>query len=270
MKCEDIKKQLSDYVTGRLDTDAGTRVKSHLSGCSACRAEMQQLQTAWEALGRLPEEEPSPAIRDRFYAMLEKEKAGARAKDRVPWRQRLEVALGLLWPQRPTIQFALSLVFLASGVIIGTFFQQHIHRNGEMTMLRQEVRDMRQIISVSLMSQSSSSERLRGVSFSTQVERPTKSLLSALLSTLNSDPNVNVRLAAVDAMILFIDQPGMRDALVESLSKQTSPMVQIAIIDLLVQIKERRALVALQKLIQDQNIDQTVRLHAQESIKELI
>ena len=270
MKCEDIKTQLSDYVAGRLDPSAEKRVKNHLSGCRACQAEMQQLQTAWEALGRLPEEEPSPAMRNRFYAMLENEKAEARSKHRIPWRQRLEGAIGLLWPQRPTIQFALSLVFLAAGVVIGTFVQQRLHRNGEMTMLRQEVRDMRQMISVSLMNQSSSSERLRGVSFSTQVEQPTETLLSTLLSTLNSDPNVNVRLAAVDAMILFIDQPGMRDALVESLSKQTSPLVQIAIMDLLVQIKERSALVALQKLIQDQNIDQTVRLRAQESIKELI
>jgi HEAT repeat protein len=270
MTCDKIKKQFPDYLMNASERDTGKQIEEHVSKCSNCLEELERLRTVWQELGHLPEEEPSPTVRHRFYAMLGQAKAEAKKKGKAPWLERLEGALSLLWPRRPVIQFTFSLAFLAAGLLIGTFVQTGIHRNGEMTALRQEIRDMRQMVSMSLLTQPSSSERLRGVSFSTRVDHPNKSLLSALLNTLNTDPNVNVRLAAVDALILFTDRPDVRETLIESLSKQKSPLVQIAIIDLLVEIKERRALVALRKLIGKQEVDQTVRLHAQKSIEELI
>ena len=86
---------------------------------------------------------------------------------------------------------------------------------------------------------------------------------------MNADPNVNVRLAAVDALFAFRDRPGIRNALIASLSRQTSPLVQISLIDLLVEIRERRSLEALRDLLQNEHIDQTVKQHAEKRIKEL-
>jgi HEAT repeat protein len=129
---------------------------------------------------------------------------------------------------------------------------------------------MRQMVSMSLLNEPSSSDRIRGVGFSKQIDQPTETLLTTLLSTLNSDPNVNVRLAAVDAMILFRDRSGVRDELIQSLSRQTSPLVQIALIDLLVQIQEKKALEALRRLIEDEKINPTVKAHAERGIEALI
>lgn len=270
MKCEELKKAIPDLVMGHANPDAVERIEAHVAECAVCRQELEKMQIVWQDLVRLPEEEPSPALRSRFYTFLHEAKAEAREKARIRWSQKLESWIIGWWPRRPVVQFSFSLVLLAFGLIIGTQIQSGLHRNGEMASLRQEIRDMRQMVSVSLLNQPSPSERLKGVSFSSHVEEPTESLLSALLNTLNTDPNVNVRLAAVDALTLFSDQPGVREALVESLAQQASPLVQIAIIDLLVEIRERRALTALRKLIGDQDIDQTVRLHAQKSIEELI
>ena len=101
------------------------------------------------------------------------------------------------------------------------------------------------------------------------MDQPTESLLSAVFNALNDDPNINVRLAAVDALFLFSDRPGVRDELVRSLSNQTSPLIQISLIDLLVNIQEKRALNALRALIQDKNVDPAVKEHAEAKLEQL-
>jgi hypothetical protein len=108
------------------------------------------------------------------------------------------------------------------------------------------------------------------VQYSTRVIQPSETLLEALLETLRSDPSVNVRLAAVEALYLFSDRPGVREALIGALSEEASPLMQIAIIDLLVAVREKRALDALRLLMKDQETDPTVKEHARERIEELI
>jgi HEAT repeat protein len=94
--------------------------------------------------------------------------------------------------------------------------------------------------------------------------------LAALVSTLNSDPSPNVRLAAVEALYLFRNQPGVKESLVESLAAQSSPLVQVALIDLLVEIREQRASEALKTLIKNEKLDPDVKKLAEQGIKQLI
>ena len=129
---------------------------------------------------------------------------------------------------------------------------------------------MRQTIALSLLSQPSASERLQGVSYSTAVRNPSPKTLSALVNTLNTDSNPNVRLAAVEALYLFRNQPGVNDSLVGSLSIQSSPLVQVALIDLLVEIREQRASEALKALIKNEKLNPDVKKLAEQGIKQLI
>jgi hypothetical protein len=101
--------------------------------------------------------------------------------------------------------------------------------------LREEVRHTRQLVALSLLQQQSASERLKGVDWSNRMTRPDPQVLSALLHTVNYDQNVNVRLAALDALHQSANNEMVRRGLVESLDRQTSPLVQIALIDLLVE-----------------------------------
>ena len=50
-----------------------------------------------------------------------------------------------------------------------------------------------------------------------------------------------MRLAAVDALHSFGASPVTRAAVVQSIRKQDTPLVQIALIDLLVDLKEKEA-----------------------------
>ena len=80
------------------------------------------------------------------------------------------------------------------------------------------------------------------------MQQPDEQVLKALIYTLDYDRNVNVRIAAADAIGRFGNNANVRDALVKSLLKQQEPTLQISIIDILTKFNERRALPALRLL----------------------
>lgn len=128
---------------------------------------------------------------------------------------------------------------------------------------------MRQLVALSLMQQQSASERLRGVSWAYQAEPSDREVLEALLTAVNHDTNVNVRLAAVDALRRFSASPETRRAVVEALPSQTTPLVQVALIDLLVDFKEREAAGALKTLAANRDVNDGVRQQARWALEKL-
>jgi len=270
MKCDQLKSHIPDLLLDELDEPTKSAIESHLSICPACKTEMESLGMLWTKLGAIPEQQPGADLRLRFDTMLEAYKEGLQqAAVRKNW---LEIVNGWLekWlPKQPIVQFATAVILLLIGVVIGSRLSLVKSHNGEMAQLRSEVQNMQRTVALSLLKQQSPSERLQGVSLSYQLEQPNSEILITLLNTLNYDPNVNVRLATIDALYLFSDRPMIRQGLIESLSTQESPLVQIAIIDLLVEIREKRSIQALRQLIKDNHLNPDVRERAQWGIGQL-
>jgi hypothetical protein len=122
---------------------------------------------------------------------------------------------------------------------------------------------MRQLVALSLLQQQSASDRLRGVNYSYRVEPSDTEVLSALLRTVNTDANVNVRLAAVDALRPFLDSPVARRGITQALMKQSSPLVQVALLDLVRDIRDSEAAADVKALAANVELDETVRHRAQ-------
>jgi hypothetical protein len=120
-----------------------------------------------------------------------------------------------------------------------------------------------------LLQQQSASERLRGVSWAYRVEPSDSEVLSALLDAVNRDTNINVRLAAVDALHAFASSSLARERVLASLENQNAPIVQVAIIDLLVDLKEGKAGPELRRLAENASIDNGVRQRAQWALERL-
>jgi len=266
MKCRELRDLIPDYVAGQLSPEALERFEAHRVECDDCRAEVEEAESVWMSLGELPESDPGPGLRSRFYAMLEEEKRRAGKH----WLERVDDWLQAWWPRRPAVQMAMVVAFLAVGLAAGSRIETGPRGDGEVAQLRDEVQQMHNMVSLSLLGQNSSSERLRGVNWSARVAEPSDILLSTLTNTLNSDTNENVRLAAVDALGLFRDEPGVVDALAHAISQEASPTVQIALIDLLIEIQEKEALEALRNFVKMQNIIPPVKEHAQSRISDVM
>ncbi len=270
MKCKRAQKHFPDLLTGELDKNIRVEIEDHIATCASCKKEWEKLSSLWEKVGILPEEQPSKKMHDRFYAMLEAYKQGVLHEKATPKRSEiLNDWLERWWPRKPAFQFAFAMGLLIVGVLIGSFFTPRVPVNGEVAQLRDEVHSMSQLVTLSLLEKQSASERLRGVSFTYRIEQPDTQVLTALLDTLNYDPNVNVRLAAADALYLFHDKEMVKEGLVQSIPHQRSPLVQIALIDLMVEIRERQAIEALRQLIKDNKLYPAVKERAEWGIQQL-
>ena len=270
MNCERIQEKFADYLTGDLDGDARRDVQDHLSSCDSCRKEIEDLTAVWTKLGVLPEEQPSGALRHGFYTMLEDYKGQLEASG--PASRGARVFSG--WREwfsfrRPSFAASFSVFLLLLGVGTGWLVSGG-GNSARLSSLQREAQDMRQTAALSLLAQPSASDRLQGISYSTAVRSPNVKTLAALVNTLNADSNPNVRLAAVEALYLFRNQAGVRESLTSSLAVQDSPLVQVALIDLLVEIRDERAAAALKTLIKNEKLNPDVKKLAEQGIKQLI
>jgi hypothetical protein len=173
------------------------------------------------------------------------------------------------WNLGPLLQLALGLLIFAVGIYVGRLRFDDRKDAGEIAQMTAQVQNLREMVALSLLERQSATSRLEGVSWSSRVARPNEQLLSALLSALNRDSNVNVRLSSLDALERFAKNPEVSQALVDSIRRQDSPLVQIALIDSLVQIRNRAAATEFEKLTTDADVNPAVRQRARWGLQKL-
>ena len=271
MNCQEIRKKIPDLLNNGLAAAEASLLRDHMHSCPACREEFQELSETWARLGILEEEQPGPELRRGFYRALESYQQKLAPRQRTKWRQKFARFLPHL--QFPTLAMRLTAAALIVALGFGTGFFIGSGKktdSGQLSVLNREVDNLKQQVSLSLLSQPSASARLQGLSMTSQLQDPNPALLKTLLDMLDNDPSINVRLSAVDALYLFADREEVRTAIPASLSRQTSPLVQIALIDLMVAFKEKRAAAALKKLLNDKQIIPEVRQKAQSGISQIL
>ena len=260
MTCEEAKTRMTDYWSRTLGEAGETEFNAHLASCEACQSEVSRVGALWQGLDLLPLEEPSGKVRDRFYEMLGAYRQGLAAAGAPPAKR---------WWSMPAWQLAAAAGLVAVGLGIGYGVRGNGQPPAEVSQLREEVANMRQLVALSLMQQQSASDRLRGVSWAYRAEPSDREVLGALVSAVNHDANVNVRLAAVDALRRFSASPETSRAALQSLSKQTTPIVQAALIDLLVELKDPEAAPELRRLSGSETANEGVRQKAQWALERL-
>ncbi len=270
MNCQEARTRMPDLLQGETDATAEP-VRAHLASCPACWQEWRELSETWARLGILPEEAPSPRLRRDFYRLLEAARCQAAPAIRIPWRERLRGLLPDLRSLAPAMRLASAtlvvMIIFGAGFFLGS---GRGNGSGKIERLSREVDSLQQQMTLSLLNQSSASARLQGISLTAQVQEPEPALIAALLNALDNDPSVNVRLSAVDALYLFSDRKQVRAVLTASLSRQDSPLVQIALIDLLTTLKEKQAAAALRNLLDDKKIMPEVQQRARLGISKII
>jgi hypothetical protein len=268
MKCEEFCHLGPDYLSGSLPQEAAAAMKAHAENCEACAADVAM----WQQLGKLPELEPSPNLQRRFDALLSAYEEGQWERKKYQPRAPLAPSFGAMgWfsGMRFAAVAAALVVMLGLGYAAGNFMHSREDKDKEVAELRTELRETRELAMKSLMQASSPSDRLQGVSYTTHFDRPDPQVLGALMHTLRYDSSVDVRLAALDALRRYNAQPEVREGMVNSLSKQDSPMVQIALIDMLVEMKERRAAEQIKQLEQNTKANPLVRERARWGLRQL-
>lgn len=244
MNCPEAARNLTAYLDRALPPSAGERYEEHCRECAECR----ELLSVWTALDQLPPPPPVPteALRRR---LLTAEAAGA---PRFPYHYLLAAA-------------AAALLLVTLGWLVG---RQTAPPSPETAALRDEVRHLRSLVAVSMLHQESAASRLQGISYAGRL-RDGGEVTAALISALKYDSNVNVRLAASDALRRYSGNPAVRRAFVESLSAEESPLVKVSLIDALVNFGERGSIRSLERLRADGREDDSVKARAAKAIEQM-
>lgn len=282
MKCERLADSFLDYHAGELPAAEATALREHLKTCLTCQRTWADFQQTLLTLDALPAPAPSERLRENVHRMIEDARLELDAPSPFALaRSRLDSFFASLLPSRPALQFAFTIALMAVGVLAGARLlptaapapqvvtQTDPATQQELAALRAKVEAMDRVVSSALES-GSANTRLRGVLATLD---PTTNAddraLAELLNTLAFDPSVNVRLAALEALYPHATRDAVRTAIVASLAREPSPLVQVAMIDFVVAARDVAAAPALERLVRDANIEKSVRLAAERGLAQL-
>jgi hypothetical protein len=282
MNCQRVQDSFLDYQDGSLPADEAAQLRTHLGSCPNCQREWAALQEITRKLDSLPAPAPSPRLREQFYAMLEThEREASHSGNPFAFaRSRIDRFFEALLPHRPSLQFAFSLALLAGGVLVGARLLApkplpvsvpvaDESAKQELAALKRRIDDMDQLVVASLLQQKSTSVRLQAVLATLDDANPDRKVLTDLVGALALDPSVNVRLSALEALAPHTNEEIVRNGLLTALPRETAPLVQVGIIQLLVAAGERNAAPILDRLARDEAADKDVRDEARRALAEL-
>lgn len=264
MKCRQVEARIPEILAASLDDAEARAVESHLETCESCRLEVESLCRVWDGLELLADEAPPAAVGDRFYAMLEgyRQAADGESPTGGGWLSRLGVWWVSWWPQQPVRQLGWTVAAVAAGLVAGSRLTAP-GSGGEMRQLRDEVASLSRAVGLSLLERGSASDRLRGVSYSRQGAASDPRILEVLVTVVENDSDVNVRLAALDVLAGFADREAVLDGLRRSLPRQQAPLAQLALVDLLLAADGPESRAAVRRWLAEADVDDTVRAYAE-------
>lgn len=240
------------------------RIEHHLQECEACAATYLDIARTLALVGDL-----NVPDRDERYGL----EMWQRIRHDLPPQEEPWFVSVMAW-HRSALAGTVALL-IAAAFVAGRYWPdaqsapQDAQQARNLADLHGELREMREMLALSLMQQQSATERLRGVSGSAQIDQPGNEIVGALLDRLMHDPSVNIRLASVDALRRFSGQDQVRRGTIQALGESSFPLVQIALIDYIVETKDKQAADALRRLSEDSMANEAVRGRAVWGLQQL-
>lgn len=255
MNCEEVKINLPEYIDGILDKDQAEAIRKHLESCTSCSVEHQELKSFLGYLDTFTEPELPEGMKDEFL-LLASEQGN-------PVKQKLQII-----PMWAKIAAAVVLFF-------GTYWAGYRVGLGKGDMkasqLVSEVHQQKQEIILASLRDYTGPQKIEAVYSISNSGKATDDLVNALVYTMNSDKNVNVRLAAINALTGMMGKnPHVKSELIKSLSLQENPLLQISLIQVLTESGVKEAKDEIESIARSPKSDENVRKFAKDMVQTII
>jgi hypothetical protein len=260
MEKKDIQDLIAKFNTGRATPADLEKIEWLLEEGSLSLEELHPVTALEDRIAQVKFPAPPADLDHRFYQMLALEK---KSKSSFSWRRFFS------WPELAP-RLALASVTLAIGIGIGYMAKPASAPNQNIEMLSQEVSSLKEMMMLSLLEKESATERLKAVSLTQEMDMASVKVTGALLNTLNEDDNVNVRLAAVEALKPYVRDSHVREELIRSIGKQQSPLVQVALAEMMAELKVKSSVKELEKIMKSDRTPADVKNKIKQSIDVLI
>jgi len=261
MKCEEVEERMIDYLDNKLDENIRKEIEKHLESCERCLDEMNNTQQVMHLISEDVMKKPDDSMRINFYHMLHKQIS--RNEDTRPLMLN---TIPIPWYNHSVYRIAAGFALLICGTLLGLIIHSGIISSSnkqELAQLHSEVAALKQTAMFTMLKEESSSDRIQAVNYVTDLENPDEAVIEVLVKTLNHDKNVNVRMASAYALAKFADKRSVCDSLVKSLAVQDDPILQITLINILLDRREKSALKPIQQIITNKNTLKEVKAVAE-------
>jgi hypothetical protein len=268
MKCEEVEQKMVDYLDNNLDPDSRQEIEKHLETCERCLDEFKESQQILNLISKDEMVKPNESLRINFYHMLHSEMKKSEEKSRI-----LKFETIIPWYNSSRYRVAAGIALLVCGTFLGLLLNKgfsNSYASNELKQLQSEVSALKKTAMFSMLREESSSDRIQAVRYVEEIDNPDATMIEVLIKTLNNDKNVNVRMAAAYALSKFADRQAVCDSLVKSLSLQSDPILQVTLINILAERKEKSALRPIQEIISNKKTLKEVRAVAENSLRVLI
>jgi hypothetical protein len=111
-KCEDIQKELDDFISDEIEEQKKTEIQSHLDGCQDCSVALSQLNGLSEVLNSWKEIEPSPLMHKKLKERMETLET--------PWRK----VFAYTFSRKAVLRFAQGAVIVVLTLLVSQWLQK--------------------------------------------------------------------------------------------------------------------------------------------------
>lgn len=267
MEQEKFEMWMMEYLSGELDERERVAFEKYVQEHPEYKEEFDAIAGVWKQVDTIEALEPSQKMDDTFFDMLHTEMEKKESRN-FSWIEGLKSYLESI--QKP--QLAFGMLLLGIGLSAGYFLNSNTPEvlSNEISAFDAETEEVRGQLVLTLLEQTSANKRLQGVSEAAKLNDANERIIEALFTTLNNDPNINVRLVVIESLAKYVETPEVRMGLVKSIALQDSPLVQIALADLMVTLQEKTSIESMKQLLEQPDIDNTVKQKLEESINHII
>jgi len=255
MDCELVKINLPEYIDRKLDETTSKAIRSHLESCPSCKEFHNELSSFLNYMDSFPTPEVPEGMKEEFEGMMAS--LGNQEKKK-----------NLLIPMWTKI--AAMLVFMFGTYWLG--FQVGSHK-GEIVQnqLTSELSTQKQQVLLASLRDYTGPQKIDAVYSISTTENVSPELIDALVHTMNSDKNTNVRLAAISALSGMMDKNNrVKTELIKSLAVQENPLLQISLIQVLTEKGVKEAKQQIETITNNEKTDESVKAYAKDMMKIII
>lgn len=233
-----------------------------------CAEELQNNYDLWNNLGSLETPTPRPEMTTNFYKKLNEYSAqnAVAAKSKIGFWERIK---NWNFGANPQLGWALGIGLFLFGFFAGQLFQPNGQQQ-QIDALAEEIADIKSAKKFNVNLAQSVSGRMKDIQFVRQMESPNAKILQALNQALCNDPNVNVRLSAIESLIHFVNEPDVMEILIKAIPRQTSPIVILELAEVMIQLEEKRSSDAWKELLESGDMELDVKMQLEETLEVLL
>ena len=262
MEQQDFNQQVTetmliDYLDGRLGQTERLKLENLIQNNHEIGQQFAETKALWQAMSQIQIPAPTKKMDADFFEMLDEFKTGSETKISNSFWSQLKNLTSHWFDSK----LAFGMTILVFGCLLGYSISGVVNMGNnfasgsKVERLSEEVQGMKELMMLAMLQNPQATERMKAVNYTAEMTDVDSKVLNALFSTFQFDPNDNVRIVALNALVKWADKPQVRQVLLTALMEEKSPLVQVALADAMIKLQERKSIQPLQEKLNDKELN---------------